>query len=259
MRCTLFFGAPIAFTMPLQAVPNFDEFDLSSVRVWLYGGGPIDADTVRRLIGRYGTDQFFQVFGMTETGPTGLALYPDEQEAKAGSIGRQAVSGCVFKVMKNPDEAAGPGEVGEIWMRCQSMMQGYYRDPEATRAAFHEDWYLTGDLARIDADGYLYIVDRVRDMIITGGENVYSKEVEDVLMTFPGVTEVAVVGKPHPEWGETVVAVIVMAGNAAALDRTATHEFCASRMARYKVPREFQLVDALPRTPTGKVMKSRLR
>ncbi len=258
-RCTLFFGAPIAFTMPLKAVPNFDEFDLSSVRVWLYGGGPVDAETVRRLIGRYRTNQFFQVFGMTETGPTGLALYPDEQEAKAGSIGRQAVSGCVFKVMKSSDEVAGPGEIGEIWMRCQSMMQGYYRDPEATLEAFHDDWYLTGDLARIDADGYLYVVDRAKDMIITGGENVYSKEVEDVLMAFPGVIEAAVIGKPDTEWGETVVAVIAMTGNPAMLDQAALHDFCASRIARYKVPREFQLVAALPRTPTGKVMKFKLR
>ncbi len=258
-RCTLFFGAPIAFTMPLKMVPQFDQFDLSSVRIWLYGGGPIDAATVRLLMQRYRTDQFFQVFGMTETGPTGLALYPREQEAKAGSIGRQAASGCVFKVMKDLDQAAGPGEIGEIWMRCQSMMQGYYLDPEATRAAFHEGWYMTGDLARIDADGYLFIVDRAKDMIITGGENVYSKEVEDVLMAFPGVTEVAVIGRPHPEWGETVVAVIVPAGGAAALDQQAMRDFCGARIAKYKIPREFEVAEALPRTPTGKVMKFKLR
>jgi feruloyl-CoA synthase len=258
-RCTLFFGAPIAYTMPLKMVPQFDQFDLSSVRIWLYGGGPIDAKTVRLLMQRYRTDQFFQVFGMTETGPTGLALYPREQEAKAGSIGRQAASGCVFKVMKEGGEEAGPGDIGEIWMRCQSMMQGYYLDPEATRAAFHDGWYLTGDLARIDADGYLFIVDRARDMIITGGENVYSKEVEDVLMAFPGVAEVAVIGQPHPEWGETVVAVIAAGANAAELDLQALRDFCGSQIAKYKVPREFRFVDALPRTPTGKVMKFKLR
>jgi feruloyl-CoA synthase len=258
-RCTLFFGAPIAYTMPLKMVPQFDEFDLSSVRIWLYGGGPIDAQTVRVLMQRYRTDRFFQVFGMTETGPTGLVLYPREQEAKAGSIGRQAVSGCVFKVMKEGAEEAGPGDIGEIWMRCQSMMQGYYLDPEATRAAFQDGWYLTGDLARIDADGYLFIIDRAKDMIITGGENVYSKEVEDVLMAFPGVTEVAVIGKPHPEWGETVVAVIALGGKPALLDEQALRDFCGSRIARYKVPREFQFVEALPRTPTGKVMKFKLR
>ena len=139
------------------------------------------------------------------------------------------------------------------------MMQGYYLDPEATRAAFQDGWYLTGDLARIDADGYLFIIDRAKDMIITGGENVYSKEVEDVLMAFPGVTEVAVIGKPHPEWGENVAAVIALGGKPALLDEQALRDFCGSRIARYKVPREFQFVEALPRTPTGKVMKFKLR
>ena len=258
-RCTMFFGAPIAYTMPLKHVPQFDDFDLSSVRIWLYGGGPIDPGTVRMLVKRYRTDQFFQVFGMTETGPTGLALYPHEQEPKAGAIGRQSASGCVFKVMKNDTEAAGLGEIGEIWMRCQSMMQGYYLDPEASRAAFHDGWYMTGDLARIDDDGYLFIVDRVKDLIITGGENVYSKEVEDVLMAFPGVSEVAVIGKPHPEWGESVVAVIARGSNPVVLDEEAIRNFCAARIAKYKIPREFQFVDALPRTPTGKVMKYKLR
>lgn len=258
-HCTMFFGAPIAYTMPLKNIPQFDEFDLSSVRIWLYGGGPIDPETVRMLVKRYRSNQFFQVFGMTETGPTGLALYPQEQESKAGAIGRQAASGCIFKVMKNDTEAAGPGETGEIWMRCQSMMQGYYLDPEASQAAFHDGWYMTGDLARIDADGYLFIVDRAKDMIVTGGENVYSKEVEDVLIAFPGISEVAVIGKPHPEWGESVVAVIVMDSNSGVLDQQAIWDFCAARIAKYKIPREFQFVDALPRTPTGKVMKYKLR
>lgn len=258
-RCTMFFGAPIAYTMPLKNIPQFDDFDLSSVRIWLYGGGPIDPETVRVLVKRYRTDQFFQVFGMTETGPTGLALYPHEQASKAGSIGRQSASGCIFKVMKNLTEAAGPGEIGEIWMRCQSMMQGYYLDPEASRAVFHDGWYLTGDLARIDTDGYLFIVDRAKDMIVTGGENVYSKEVEDVLTAFPGISEVAVIGKPHPEWGESVVAVIAMGSNPVALDEQAIRDFCAPRIAKYKIPREFQFVEALPRTPTGKVMKFKLR
>lgn len=258
-RCTMFFGAPIAYTMPVKNIPQFSQFDLSSVRIWLYGGGPIDPETVRLLARSYRSDQFYQVFGMTETGPTGLALYPHEQESKAGSIGRQAASGCIFKVMKDLTEAASTGEIGEIWMRCQSMMQGYYLDPEATRAAFHDGWYMTGDLARIDEDGYLFIVDRAKDMIITGGENVYSKEVEDVLIAFPGIGEVAVIGKPHPEWGESVVAVIATGSGAPALDEQAIRDFCATRIAKYKIPREFQFIDALPRTPTGKVMKFKLR
>ncbi|MEN3297409.1 MAG: feruloyl-CoA synthase [Burkholderiales bacterium] len=257
-KCTLFFGAPIAYLMPLKMVPDFGRYDLSSVRVWLYGGGPIDAGNARLLAERYRSDRFYQVFGMTETGPTGTALLPDEQVAKAGSIGRHAVSGCTVKVMIDEQRQARPGDVGEVWMRCQSMMQGYYRDPEATAAAFHDGWYRSGDLARMDEDGYLFIVDRVKDMIITGGENVYSKEVEDVLASHPGVAEAAVIGIPHPEWGESVTAIIVPKAGGAVLAED-VQAYCAGMLAKYKVPRHIRIVDAVPRTPTGKVMKYRLR
>lgn len=257
-RCTLFFGAPIAYLMPLKMIPNFGQYDLSSVRAWLYGGGPIDAATARLLMERYRTDRFYQVFGMTETGPTGTALLPEEQVAKAGSIGRYAVSGCDLKVMRDEQTEVGPGEVGEIWLRCQSMMQGYYRDPGATAASFHDGWYRTGDLARLDEDGYLFIVDRLKDMIVTGGENVYSKEVEDVLANHPAIAEAAVIGAPHQEWGETVVAVIVPK-EGAAIDPDEVTTYCAQYLAKYKIPRQFELVDTMPRTPTGKIMKFKLR
>ncbi|MDN3519133.1 AMP-binding protein [Aquisalimonas lutea] len=257
-RCTLFFGAPVAYSMPLQMLPNFDEYDLSSVRAWLYGGGPIDAAMARELMKRYGTDRFYQVFGMTETGPTGTALLPEEQVAKAGSIGRWAVSGCDVTVMKDDSTPAARGEVGEIWMRCQSIMQGYYRDPESTAEAFAGEWYRTGDLARIDDDGYLFITDRLKDMIITGGENVYSREVEDALASIEGIQEAAVVGQPHTEWGETVVAYVVT-DEGAELTAEAITEECRNRIAGYKAPREVHFTDALPRTPTGKVMKYKLR
>ncbi|MBY4898583.1 AMP-binding protein [Cupriavidus sp. AU9028] len=257
-RCTLFFGAPIAYLLALKTVPDFADYDLSSMRVWLYGGGPIDAATARLLSERYRSGQFYQVFGMTETGPTGTALLPHEQVSKAGSIGRHAVSGCTVRVMAGPEREAGPGEIGEIWMRCQSMMQGYYRDPAATEAAFHRGWYRSGDLARVDEDGYLFIVDRLKDMIVTGGENVYSKEVEDVLAAHPSVSEVAVIGVPHPEWGESVTAIVVPR-EPASVTLEEVQAFCQERLAKYKVPRRLQLVQALPRTPTGKVMKYLLR
>lgn len=257
-RCTFFFGPPIAYLMPLQVVPNFDDYDLSSVRVWLYGAGPIDAGNARLLMQRYRSDRFYQLFGMTEVGPTGTALYPEEQVAKAGSIGRYAIGGCDMKVMRDQNAEAAPGEVGEIWLRCQSMMQGYYRDEAATAAAFHDGWYRSGDLVRIDEDGYLFIVDRLKDMIITGGENVYSKEVEDVLANHPAVSEVAVIGTPHPEWGESVTAIIV-AREGQSLDEAEIKDYCARHLARYKVPRLIEQVTSIPRTPTGKVMKYQLR
>ena len=257
-RCTLFFGAPVAFLMPLRVVPDFERYDLSSMRTWLYGGGPIDADTSRLLAKRYRTERFFQIFGMTETGPTGTLLRPEEQVSKAGSIGRYAVSGCDVKVMRDTETEAKPGEVGEIWMRCQSMMLGYHRDAEATAAAFHDGWYRTGDVARIDADGYLFIVDRLKDMIITGGENVYSKEVEDALATHPDLVESAVIGIPHPDWGETVAAVLVMKPGVT-FDEASFRTHCEARLAKYKAPRIFHVADTLPRTPSGKVIKVELR
>jgi feruloyl-CoA synthase len=138
------------------------------------------------------------------------------------------------------------------------MMEGYFKDEAATRAAFSDDWYKTGDVARVDEAGYLYIVDRTKDIIITGGENVYSKEVEDALASHPQVVEAAVIGKPHPEWGQTVVAMVVPAKDSS-LSEEALKEHLAARLAKYKIPREFKLVEALPRTPTGKVMKYKLR
>lgn len=257
-RCTIYFGAPISYLAPLAMVPNFDDFDLSSIHAWIYGGGPIDAKNARVLMDKYRSDRFYQVYGMTEAGPSGTALFPSEQVTKAGSIGRTALPGADVKVMKNTTEEAAAGEVGEVWLKAESMMVGYYNDPEATSAAFENGWYRTGDIARVDEDGYLYIVDRIKDMIVTGGENVYSKEVEDVIMSHPDVAGVAVIAKPHPEWGETVLALIVAKPDTtvSAGDLTA---FLGDHLAKYKIPREFRFVDELPYTPTGKVMKYRLR
>jgi feruloyl-CoA synthase len=257
-RCTVYFGAPISYLMPLQHVPHFDSFDLSSMRAWIYGGGPIGPQTVQTLIARYGSDQFYQVYGMTEAGPTGATLMPRDHAEKAGSIGNKGLPGADLVVMKTETEPAGPGETGEIRLKADSMMQGYHKNPEATAAAFSDGWYRTGDVARIDADGYLFIVDRMKDMIITGGENVYSKEVEDAIARHPDVAEAAVIGVPHPDWGETVTALVVPAKEAS-LTEAALGEFLSDKLARYKIPRSFRMVAELPHTPTGKVMKYKLR
>lgn len=258
-RVTLYFGAPVSYTLPLDQVEGFAAFDLTSVRAWIYGGGPIGAAQAERLAHAYRGGAFFQVYGMTETGPAGTSLYPDEQVAKAGSIGHHGGPGVDLRVVRTDGADAQPGEAGEIWLKTDSMMLGYLDDPAATRAAFAPNgWYRTGDVARIDQDGYLFLVDRLKDMIVTGGENVYSKEVEDVLGAHPDVIDAAVVGIPHPEWGETVVAhVVVRAG--AARDEHTLRAFCAERLAAYKVPREVVFADALPRTPTGKLQKFLLR
>lgn len=256
--CTVYFGAPISYILPVKMIPNFGDFDLSSMRCWIYGGGPIAGDMALQLIEKYRSSSFYQVYGMTETGPTGTFLAPADQVPKAGSIGAKALIGADMMVMTSETQPAAPGEVGEIWLKADSMMLGYYRNPDATAAAFHDGWYKTGDLARLDDDGYLFIVDRRKDMIITGGENVYSKEVEDAISAHPEVVEAAVIGKPHPEWGETVMAVIAPAPGAA-ISAEDIRTFLADRLAAYKIPRIVEFTESLPHTPTGKVTKYKLR
>ncbi|MDR0225832.1 MAG: AMP-binding protein [Burkholderiaceae bacterium] len=258
-RVTLYFGAPVSYSAPLQMLPDLARYDLSTVRAWIYGGGPISADMARRLAAAYRSDRFYQVYGMTETGPTGSTLYPEEQVERAGSIGRVALPGVDMRVVRSDGADAQSGETGEIWLRTGSVMDGYLGDPEATAAAFAPGgWYRTGDIARLDDAGYLYIVDRAKDMVITGGENVYSKEVEDAIAAHPQVADVAVVGRPHPEWGETVIAHVVVRGDVPPEARD-LQQFLADRLARYKIPREFVFAASLPRTPTGKLQKFLLR
>ncbi|MGH9576383.1 MAG: class I adenylate-forming enzyme family protein [Terriglobales bacterium] len=200
-KVTLYFGAPVSYLAPLQMLPNFGDFDLGSIRAWIYGGGPIGAEVAAQLAAAYKSDRFYQVYGMTETGPVGTTLYPEEQVRKAGSIGRVALPGVDMRVVREDGTDAAPGQIGEIWLKAGSTMLGYLNDAQATAQAFSGDWYRSGDLARLDDEGYLFIVDRTTDMIITGGENVYSKEVEDALSSHPAIHDVAVVGRPHPHWG----------------------------------------------------------
>lgn len=257
-KVTFYFGAPVSYTAPLQ-IDDFDAFDLSSVRAWLYGGGPISVHVARSLAERYRSNRFYQVYGMTETGPVGTVLYPEEQVAHAGSIGRNAMPGVDLRVVGEDGEDAVRGESGEIWMRADSMMSAYLKDESATKATFAERrWYRTGDLARLDNDGYLFIVDRLKDMIITGGENVYSKEVEDALAQHPSIADVAVFAVPHETWGETVAAEIVTKP-AEALTLEAVTRYLEGRLAKYKIPRLVYFSERLPLTPTGKVQKFVLR
>ncbi|MGO4390068.1 class I adenylate-forming enzyme family protein [Variovorax sp. M-6] len=258
-RITFTFGAPIAFLAPLSVVPDVKAYDFGAMRMWAYGGGPLGADMARKLADSYGSDRFVQVYGMTESGPLGTVLYPEEAIAKAGSIGRAGVPGVAVEVRRTDGQRCSAGEVGEIHLRSPAIMKGYLDNPEASAAAFDpQGWYRTGDLARIDEDGYLFIVDRLRDMIVTGGENVYSKEVEDVLAMHPDLQDVAVIGRPHPEWGETVTALVV-ARAGRTVDGDALRSFLEPQLARYKIPRAYEFRDALPRTATGKLLKHQLR
>lgn len=260
-RTTAFFGAPIAYVAPLQVAAaqgiDLSTFDLSSARLWLAGGAPVGADTVRAIRAAY-PGELHQVYGMSEMGPVGTALGPADQERKAGSIGHAGMPGVDVRVVDLDGNDVGPGGTGEIWLRSDTRMVGYLDDPEATEAVVVGDWYRTGDVVRVDEDGYLFIVDRLKDVIITGGENVYSQEVEEALRGSPEVADVAVVGRPHADWGETVVAFVVPApGAEPTLD--SLRAFLADRLARYKVPRDVALVTELPRNPSGKLTKHVLR
>lgn len=266
-KVTAFFGAPVAYLAPLQVCKakglDFTSFDLSSVDKWLYGGAPLGEDTARMLIDAYRTDRFYQVYGMSEMGPVGTALYPEEQIARAGSVGRGGMPGVDLRVVVSVGADgvitdAKAGETGEIWMRGDTRMRGYLGNAAATAEAFHGDWYRTGDVALIDADGFLFIVDRLKDVIIVGGENVYSQEVEESLRAHPRVADIAVIGRPDEQWGEVVVAVCVSA-DGAEITIEEIREYLSDKLARYKLPREAITVDALPRNPSGKLTKHTIR
>ncbi|MDM0029292.1 class I adenylate-forming enzyme family protein [Variovorax saccharolyticus] len=255
---TLTFGAPIALLAPLE-LADFESHDLSAMRLWIYGGGPLGEEMARRLMERYRSTQFMQVYGMTEMGPLGTALFPEDALRKAGSIGRSSLPGVQVRVVAGDGGDTPAGRIGEIQLRSEAGMLGYLGDPQATAAAYTADgWYRSGDLARVDEDGYYYVVDRLKDLITTGGENVYSKEVEDALSPHPDVADVAVIGRAHPQWGETVVAVVV-ARPGRQPDPDALKAFLADKLARYKIPRDYVFVDTLPRTPSGKLQKHLLR
>lgn len=261
-RVTVFFAPTVGYVAPIHAAKklgrDFADYDISSVRIWNYGGAPIDRETAQMLIGTYRTDRFYNLFGMSEMGPTGCMLRPDDQLRKAGSVGREAMWGNRMRVVTADGRDAGPGETGEIWFAGDTRMREYLNNPEATAAAFEGEWYRSGDVARVDEDGYYYVVDRMKDVIIVGGENVFSLEVEEAIIAHPDVVDVAVVGRPDPEWGEQVVAVVTTE-SAADLDLAALRDFLADTLARYKVPRDLLVVDVLPRNPAGKLLKHRLR
>ena len=261
-KATHFFGAPVAYLLSGK-LPNLGEYDLSSVKHWLYGGAPMSREAVLFAQSKFG-GRFMSLYGLTESGPNGIALYHEEHAEHAGSIGRRGVVNVETRLVDAdgrdvvPGDAGEAGAVGEIVMRGPSMMLGYYKNEEATREVIRDGWLWTGDLARLDEQGYLWVMDRKKDMIISGGVNVYPKEVEDVLGQHTEVADVAVLGVPHPEWGETVLAVIVPKPekSPALQDLQA---FCRQRLADFKQPRLMEVVPVIPRNASGKILKKDLR
>jgi acyl-CoA synthetase (AMP-forming)/AMP-acid ligase II len=251
-RVTFMFGVPAMYDA-MAATARWSTVDLSSLRLLTCGGAPVPAATIRTYLTRGLT--FVQGYGMTEASPGVLLLAADQVDAKAGTAGVPHFFTDVR--IAGPDGAdLPPGEKGEVLVSGPNVMSEYWQRPEATTEALAGGWFRSGDAAVADADGFVSIVDRIKDMIISGGENVYPAEVEDALYGHPAVAECAVIGVPDERWGEVGRAVVVRRGSVTADELLA---FLRDRLAGYKVPKSVRFVDELPRSATGKVLKKNLR
>lgn len=255
-RITTMFGVPAMFQFMAQH-PDFGAADLSSVRMLVCGGAPCPLPLLETYARRGVSVQ--QGYGLTETAPMVTFLAPEFANTRLGSSGRTPMFTEVRLVDGEGRVLAEPGARGEVQVRGPNVTPGYWNLPEASAAAFDAGgWFRTGDVAWSDEEGFLYICDRVKDMIISGGENVYPAEVESVLFRHPSITDVAVIGLPDPKWGETVAAIVVLAPGAS-LDLEELREFAGNELARYKLPRHLEVTEALPRNATGKILKVELR
>ncbi|MCG8350560.1 MAG: long-chain fatty acid--CoA ligase [Chloroflexales bacterium] len=253
-RVSVFFAVPTMFQAMLDA-PNFSQTDFSSVRFFISGGAPCPVPMIKAYQ-EYGIP-FRQGYGLTEVSVNCFTLNPEDAIRKAGSVGRP-IFHLDARVIDTERRDVAQGEVGELWLRGPTVCAGYWNNPAATAAAITDGWFHTGDLVRVDEDGYYFIVDRQKDMFISGGENVYPAEVEHVIYEHPAVAECAVIGIADATWGEVGrVLVVVRAGME--LSEAALLEHCRARLARYKAPKSVVFVDVLPRTPSGKVFKPELR
>lgn len=256
-RITIFFGVPTMFQFLLR-LPDFATRDFSAWRTAVFGAAPMPESTVRQLITSLPGVRFIQVCGQTEGGPGGIYSDADQVEARPEASGRQAVPFVQARVVDTSGEDVRPGQVGELILRGETIMKGYWNKPEETARALRDGWLHTGDLARVDSDGYMTLVDRLKDMIITGGRNVYSVEVEHALAAHPGVLDAAVISRPHVDYGESILAVLILR-EGVSLTLEDVKSFCRRRIAAYKVPHDVIFVDAIPRNSGGKILKHRLR
>jgi long-chain acyl-CoA synthetase len=255
-RITLFPGVPAMYAAILQ-VPAEREYDLSALKYCFSGGAPMPEPVHRAFEARFGC-VILEGDGPTECAPaTSLNPPPHKGVRKIGSVGIP-LPGVEIKIFDENDNELPTGEIGEIVVRGRNVMLGYYNTPEATAEAMRSGWYHTGDMGKFDEDGYLYIVDRKKDMLIVGGINVYPSEVERVLMEHPAVAMCAVIGKPDPERGEVPVAVIVPKPDTQP-DPREIIRFARERLANFKVPREVIFRSELPLSNTGKVLKRLLK
>jgi fatty-acyl-CoA synthase len=253
---TTMFGVPAMFLFMSQ-LPTFNDADLTTVRMLICGGAPVPEPLIKLYNGR--GISFNQGYGLTETAPLVTFLGPEHALEKVGSAGRAPLFTEVRLVDEQGHVLTTPHLNGEVCARGPNVMKGYWRRPDATALAIDQaGWFRTGDVGFFDDEGFLYIADRVKDMVITGGENVYPAEVESVLHEHPLIDDVAVIGLPDARWGEAVVAIVVPAKDAV-LTLEDVRAFAGERLARYKLPTHLETIDELPRNPAGKILKFQLR
>lgn len=255
-KVTVFAGVPTMYQVMMQS-PGFEKADMSSLRFCTSGGAPLPVPVIEHYIEKKGI-RFKQGFGMTEFGPGLFALAPEDAVRKAGSIGRPNFFVDV-RVVEAGSKPLGPHQVGELVLKGPSMCSGYYNNPEATAAVVDEEgWFHTGDLIYYDEEWYFFVVDRKKDMFISGGENIYPTEIENVLYRHPSVHMCAVIGIPDEKWGEVGVACVVLKANMLAREDEIL-DFLQNNLARYKVPKYVKFMDALPISSMGKILKRDLR
>jgi fatty-acyl-CoA synthase len=248
--------APV-MTTAILACPSRDRYDVSSLK-WAIGGGEKTPEVrIRAFSEFFKNARYIDAYGLTETVGGDTFMEPGREIEKIGSTGR-AIAHVEIEIRDDAGNRLAPGENGEICLRGPKVTKGYWKDPQKTASAFFGDWFRTGDVGYLDTDGFLYLTDRKKDMIISGGENIASSEVERVIYELPQVREVAVIGLPDARWGEKPVAIVVLADGAdlAMPDLT---DHCRTRLAGFKVPKQLVIRDSLPRNPSGKVLKRILR
>jgi fatty-acyl-CoA synthase len=245
------FGAPAMFLFMSQQ-PQFAETDLSSIKMLLCGGAPVPVPLIE-LYGERGIN-FCQAYGLTETAPFACGLSEEWATKKLGSAG-QAPLFTEVRIVDDNNKLVPAGVQGEICIRGPNIMKGYWNRPEATAEAIDEmGWFHSGDIGYMDEDDFVFISDRLKDMVISGGENVYPAEVESILYKHDAIAEVAVIGLPDDKWGEAVTAIVAL-NEGQTLTLEELREFATDHLARYKIPLRLHIIDVLPRNPAGKVLK----
>jgi long-chain acyl-CoA synthetase len=252
-RVTVFEGVPTMY-VALLAAPNRADHDLSALRVCVSGGAALPLEVLRGVEDAFGCI-LLEGYGLSETSPVASFNHPD-RERKAGSIGTP-IRGVDMRLVDDGKDVP-PGEIGEIVIRGHNVMKGYWRRPDATAEAIVDGWFHSGDLARVDDDGYYVIVDRKKELIIRGGYNVYPREIEEVLYEHPAIVEAAVIGIPDASLGEEVGAAVVLAAGASETPES-IQAYVKGQVAAYKYPRRVWFLDALPKGPTGKILKREIR